>query len=423
MPRDVCNEHVRRFRICQKWADEDMPVDAWGNRAEVIVAASSTMDRMNLGRPYEHETYGSMEMLTEALRDSFNHPPTEDADGAAKAALIQLELARRGTDKPAGQLKQEEIAAYIGGDYDKAFEVLLDFYKTVSPLMHEQMTSPSYKGSAEYHVRDVLKKGIYIWTPLNTPKPWVDLARADGTPVTFEELELMEAEEQRTLKIGGVIGDIGRNYPARRGPVWYRGKSGEESITVDDILISDTYMILLEKTGGDWSGVSSARHQHYGLPAKLSKQDKYALPSRANPVRIFGEAEVRLTTTVTTDDVVAEVMEMSNSPGAHKNVCENILRAPKPSNIEKVLDRSKVPLGSNRSQVFVAHALQTAGIEFFYTEHTDEEEIYPADPIGGMRDMGLADDDTETEDTEIDPDAAEDDDEDAEVASGDDNEE
>lgn len=423
MPRDVCNEHVRRFRICQKWADEDMPVDAWGNRAEVIVAASSTMDRMNLGRPYEHETYGSMEMLTEALRDSFNHPPTEDADGAAKAALIQLELARRGTDKPAGQLKQEEIAAYIGGDYDKAFEVLLDFYKTVSPLMHEQMTSPSYKGSAEYHVRDVLKKGIYIWTPLNTPKPWVDLARADGTPVTFEELELIEAEEQRTLKIGGVIGDIGRNYPARRGPVWYRGKSGEESITVDDILISDTYMILLEKTGGDWSGVSSARHQHYGLPAKLSKQDKYALPSRANPVRIFGEAEVRLTTTVTTDDVVAEVMEMSNSPGAHKNVCENILRAPKPSNIEKVLDRSKVPLGSNRSQVFVAHALQTAGIEFFYTEHTDEEEIYPADPIGGMRDMGLADDDTETEDTEIDPDAAEDDDEDAEVASGDDNEE
>ena len=390
-----------------------MPVDAWGNRAEVIVAASSTMDRMNLGRPYEHETYGSMEMLTEALRDAFNWPVPEDLHAAEQASKVRAEMARRGAPMPAGQRKQEEIAAYVNGDYNRAFEVLLDFYKTVSPPMYELMTGPQYQGNAEYHVKDVLKKGIHVWVPLDTPKTWINLAREDGTPVSADELKVMSIEEQRKLKIGGIIGDLTRKYPARRAPVWYRGRSGNEAITHDDIMIAESYMLLLEKTGGDWSGVASARHQHYGLPAKLSKQDKYSLPSRANPVRIFGEAEVRLTTTVTTDDVVADVLEMSNSPSAHKNVCENILRAEQPSNIEEVLDRKKIPRGSNRSQVFVAHALQCAGIEFFYVDHSDEEEVYPLDPVGGMRDMNLVEeeevDPEEVEaEAEIDPDADDD---------------
>lgn len=399
--------HGDKGVICQKWKDEDMPVDAWGNRAEVIVAASSTMDRMNLGRPYEHETYGSMEMLTDALRDSFNWDRgPEDLHAQEQAAKVREEMAFRGHPKPAGQQRQEEIAAYVNGDYGKAFEVLLDFYKTVSPPMYEKLTSPAYQGNAEYHVKEVLRKGIFVWVPLDSPKTWINLSKDDGTPVTPDELAAMPKDEHKKLKIGGIIGDLTRKYPARRGPVWYRGRSGQESVTQDDIMLADSYMILLEKTGGDWSGVASARHQHYGLPAKLSKQDKYSLPSRANPVRIFGESEVRLLTTATANDVVADVLEMSNSPSAHKNVCENILRADRPSNIEEVLDRKKIPKGSNRSQVFVAHALQCAGIEFVYVDHSDEEEIYPLDPIGGMRDMGLGEEDEpEVEEVEVDSEA------------------
>lgn len=371
-----------------------MPVDAWGNRAEVIESTTSTVDRMNLGRPYEHETYGSMEMVTAALRMSFGEDPIPE-DPLIRDAVekIRTEMDDRKTKMPAGHRKMTEIAEYVNGDYNRAYEVLLDFYKTVSPRMYEQLTSPEYKGTPEYHVKSVLKKGLHIWVPMDTPKPWIDLARADGTPVTPEELEQMPESEHRTLKIGGVIGDLNRHYPARRGPLWFRGPSGNESVTVESALIAETYMLLLEKTGGDWSGVASAKHQHYGLPAKLSKQDKFSLPGRANPVRIMGEAEVRLSSATVADDVVADILEMSNSPAAHKNVCENILRAEQPSNIDEVLDRKEIPRGSNRAQVFVTHALQCAGFEFFYVDHTDEEEIYPADPIGGARDMGLIKDD------------------------------
>lgn len=397
--------HGDKGVICQVWKDEDMPVDAWGNRAELIVSALSTMDRMNIGRPIEHEVNGSMEMLSEEIRASMGAAsviPTQDPNIQHAMDRIRVEMSRRG-QTPKADFVGSEIRDRINGNVDNAYNELLNFYEISSPKMRELFNSPGYVGTPDYHVQSVLRSGIFLWTPLDSPKPWIHLvydneefmkAKSAGKDVTPEQFGA------KFVRYGGVVGDLAETYPARRGPVWYRGMSGTECVTTNDIMIASTYMILLEKTGGDWSGVSSARHQHYGLPAKLSKQDKYSLPSRANPVRIFGEAEVRLTTTATTGDVVSEMLEMSNSPAAHKNVVENILRAPQPSNIERVLDRTKIPFGSNRSQVFVAHALQCAGIEFFYVDHSNEEEVYPADPIGIRSDLGLTEPEEEVEDEE-----------------------
>lgn len=423
----VTGLHGDKGVICQVWDDEDMPVDAWGNRADVIVAALSTMDRMNIGRPIEHEVNGSMEMLTDALRVAMNWPMDELDQGKLHAQdRIFAELTARGEPKPYGQVKYEEIIARVNGDPDKAFAELLNFYELASPKMRALFDSPDYGGGRDYHLQQVLKHGIFLWAPLDTPKPWVHIEwdetefdrgaydqavdeyrikRANGDEDAMEPTK--DTYGARVIRIGGVVGDLMEHYPARRAPVWFRGRSGNESVTTDPILIAQTYMVLLEKTGGDWSGVASARHQHYGLPAKLSKQDKYSLPARANPVRIFGEAEVRLTTTATPGDVVSEMLEMSNSPAAHKNVVENILLAERPSDIEDVLDRSVIPHGSNRSQMFVNHALRCAGFEFFYVDHTDEEEIYPADPIGIRGDLGMPEGEDDEDDVDGDEDAEE----------------
>ncbi len=430
----VTGLHGDKGVICQVWEDEDMPVDAWGNRADIIVAALSTMDRMNIGRPIEHEVNGSMEMLTEAIRESLNWPADPSNPQREYAtAQIHANMARRNYPKPAAQRKYEEIVERIGGDPDKAFAELLNFYELASPKMRALFDSPDYKGNRDYHLQQVLKDGIYLWVPLDSPKPWVHVewdetdfnrdeyeaakaiyeAKGDSDPDAM--MPTMDTYGARFVRWGGVVGDLTEHYPARRAPVWFRGRSGNESVTTDPIMIARTYMVLLEKTGSDWSGVASARHQHYGLPAKLSKQDKYSLPARANPVRIFGEAEVRLTTTATQDDVVSEMMEMSNSPAAHKNVVANILRALRPSDIEDVLDRNVIAHGSNRAQMFVNHALHCAGFQLVYVDHTDEEEIYPADPIGIRADLGLPeiedDEDDDGEETEGDEEPTDDSDE------------
>jgi hypothetical protein len=405
-----------------------MPVDAWGNRAELIVAALSTMDRMNIGRVIEHEINGSMEMLTAALREAMGHPtPTPDPNIELAQTCIHENMANRqeSVPKPIGQRAHEEIVARVAGDPVKAYQELLNFYEIASPKMRAVFDDPEYQGKPEYHLQQVLKHGMYLWGPIDTPKPWVHL-EWDDTHFDRPKYKAALAQYERQLRqskdsdvkptppsrsdygsthvvFGGVIGDLLKTYPARRGPLWYRGRSGKACVTTNSIMIADTYTVLLEKTGGDWSGVASARHQHHGLPAKLSKHDKYSLPSRANPVRIFGEAEVRLTSTTTSDsdDVVSEMLEMSNSPAAHKCVVESILRAEQPSNIEDVLDRSQISIGSSRAQMFVRHALQCAGIQFVYVDHTDQEEIYPADPIGVRADLNLDGDDEDSEGTDV----------------------
>ncbi len=427
--------HGDKGIICSVWKDSAMPVDAWGNRAEVIVAALSTVDRMNIGRPIEHEVNGCMETLTDALRAAFDQPVEPlDQDIEEAVSKIHAEMARRGGAKPAGQVATEAVIERVGGDPQKGFEELLHFYELASPRMRELFDDPAYTTTAEGHLKDVLNDGMYLWSPTDNPKPWVHLEWDDE----HFDREAYEKAVQKALKAGngtalphraqfgsrfvrstGVVGDLTREYPARRGPVWYRGVDGREFITVDDIMIASTYMVLLEKTGSDWSGVASARRQHHGLPAKLSKWDKNSLPSRANPIRALGEAEGRLATTTVGSEPVAEMLEMTNSPAVHKNVCENILLAEQPSNIEDVIDRSKVPLGSSRSQVYMAHAMECAGLEFFYVDHSDQEEIYPADPIGVRSDLGLepVEDDDDDEIVEGEEDGEDD------ASEGEDNEE
>jgi hypothetical protein len=337
-------------------------------------------------------------------------------------------MARRGRVADA-DVVGEQIRQRIDGNVNNAFQELLHFYELCSPKMREVFEDPDYTGNPDYHVQSVLRGGMYLWAPLDNPKPWVHLEwdesnfdRAGYDAAVSEYNQRIKAGDEDAMpptmetfgairvNVGGVIGDLAREYPARRGPLWYRGRSGKECVTVNDIAIAEAYTILLEKTGSGWSGVASARHQHHGLPAKLSKQDKFSLPSRANPTRIFGEAEVRLTTTATQGDVVAEMLEMSNSPAAHKCVVGAILRSLTPSNIEDVMDREQIPDGSSRSQVFVAHALECAGLRFRYVDHSSEEEIYPADPIGIRADLNMDDpddaEDGEEQDEGVDEDTA-----------------
>lgn len=222
---------------------------------------------------------------------------------------------------------------------------LIEYYKIVSPRMYDIITGPQYLQQPRYHLECVAKDGIYLYLPTDNPA---------YSPDIIEQLR--------------------EKYPITIGPVSFIGRSGNKVTTKSNVLIGSLYCVLLEKTGGDWSGVSSAKLQHYGIPARLTRQDKHSLPGRANPVRVAGESEVRLLSAVLGGDTVAELMELSNDPAAHKHLVANILRADQPTNIDEIIDRNIVPRGGSRSQVYVKHALQCAGIEFYKQDTT---EIFP----------------------------------------------
>ena len=298
-------------------------MDDNGIRADVIADGDSTIKRMNIGRLYEQYYNATSEYVTKRLREWMANPTAEN------------------------------VAA--------AWEYLLGYYKIVSPRMYDLITGPSYTETPRTHLDTIVKpgsQGVRLWIPTDNPAYSPD-----------------------------IVEQLVKHYPIPITPVTYRGRSGNVVRTVSPVLIGSVYMMLLEKTGGDWSAVSSSKLQHFGIPARQTKFDKHSLPGRANPVRIAGESEVRLFAATIGGEATAELLEMSNSPQTHKHVYANILRAEKPTAIKKVVDRSVVPMGNSRALLFVHHALQCNGIEFYYEPESDNPpKIYYPNPDDIMGD-------------------------------------
>lgn len=227
----------------------------------------------------------------------------------------------------------------------QCWEQLTRYYQIVSPAMHEVVTGPSYTQTPRHHVESVAQRGIYLYMPTDNQAYGPDM-----------------------------VTQLMAEYPVNITPVTYRGKSGQVSTTVHKVLIGSLYIILLEKTGEDYSAVASSKLQHFGIPAKLTKQDRYAQYARAQPVRLAGETEVRLMAAYMGGEATSHLLEMSNNPQMHKHVVANLLRADMPTNIKEVVDMSQFPTRGSRSQAYISHTLECAGIVF---ESKPYEEIEP----------------------------------------------
>lgn len=215
--------------------------------------------------------------------------------------------------------------------YKAAWGLLEHYYSTVAPLMLDILKGKDYKGTIESHVDAVVEDGIYLYMPTDNP------------------IDVIEA-----------VRKVEQDFDMCIAPVTF----GDNIVSDKPVIIGSVYMLLLEKTATDWSAVSSAKLNHFGIPAKITKSDKYSSPGRNQPVRLAGESEVRLMNATVGSDMVANLLDQSNNPTSHKLVVEAILNAEKPTGIDKVIDRSEHPLGKSRPLQFVNHVMETGGISF-----------------------------------------------------------
>lgn len=216
---------------------------------------------------------------------------------------------------------------------EEIWDYLLNFYSIVSPLMLPYLERLETDLKVQ-HLMDVATDGIYRFQPTNNPVDY---------PTVIDQLR--------------------KQYPAPYGPVRYRNAKGKIVTTKSNVLIGGMYLLLLEKIGNTWQAVASPKLQHYGIPAKLSNADKYAAPGRLNPVRIFGESEVRLISAICGGDITADILDQSNNPIVHREITNTILTADQPTNIGKIIDRNKFPVGNGRILTMVRHILECAGIK------------------------------------------------------------
>lgn len=314
-------QHVKKtidgseLKIDQVWEDTDMPVDDDGNMVDLIMDGDSAIKRMNLGRLYESYFNAASRDVSRKVREALGVPRKIDLE------ILDEEERRRQVVEHLKTVPQEKI--------EEAWRYLNLYYGSVSPWMREKLESPEYKGTPLSHVTDICVNGVYLWLPTNNP-------------VSYPE----------------VVKVIRDHFPPFESPVTYAGGVR----TTKPVIIGSLYILLLEKTGTDWSATASSKLQHNGIPSKVSNSDKFSTPARNNPVRIMGEAEVRLFNAVVGSAVSADLLDQSNNPVTHKTIAEKLLRSNKPTAQKKILDRKEVPLGNSRSLQFVKHVLECAGI-------------------------------------------------------------
>lgn len=300
-----------------------MPVDQDGNRADIVMDPNSKINRMNIGGCYEQYYNSVSRDIAKKVRTSFG---IELNDKKYYSKLIAV--------------KENDPALF-----SNMFRYLLGYYKIVSPEMYKLYSEMDEEGQFTHLdgvMQSIIEDGkdkLYLYQP------------------TDNEVELID-----TVK------EIEKHYKPVYGPVSYIGNSGKLVPTVNNVRVGSMYFMLLEKIGDTWSALSSGRLQHFGVLSKLNKTDRNFQPTRTNPVRGAGEAETRIIISYVGKKAIAEIFDRNNNPTTHKEIVKNILTAENPFEIDKLLNRDKMPYGGAKPLQLTNHLSVTMGWRFKYTK-------------------------------------------------------
>ena len=241
---------------------------------------------------------------------------------------------------------QKTIMASINADssrenYQRNFEWLLGAYQIISPRMAEHVRTLDPVN----HINNAVMRsptGIHLWMPTDNP-----------------------------VKLDEAIEELLSKYPKCFGKLLLTLDDGRKVLSDRPGTIGKQYMIILEKTGDEYSAVSSPVLQSQGVPGKLTKGDKQSSPGRPQATRITGETEGRILNSLVGHDTLFELLDIANSPTTHRAVCRTLLTHPTPTNIDRIVDREKYPRGNNRIVGIGNDGLFAAGFAFAYRKVED----------------------------------------------------
>lgn len=301
--------------ICKIVDPEQMPVDADGNRADVVMDAGSTINRMNAGRPYEQYFGSAARDVSKLIRDTLNVSSYDRLTARDKV----LEISKTNPDA-----------------IQQAHRTALDLYEITSPVQYKTYSAFDWNNVVE-HVQDIVEDGIRLYVPIGNEPEVVDMVQA-----------------------------VEKRFKLCYGPVTFFNEQGRKITTKYPVRIGPYYMMVLEKIGDDWSSVSYSKLHHFGILTPMTKFEKYSLPHRNSPIRTMGETESRLYSSYCGIECVAEMMDRNNNPSTHREMVRNILEAEYPSNIDSTVDRTKIPFGNAKPLQLVKHIGFCYGWKFSY---------------------------------------------------------
>lgn len=306
----LSDAHGAKGVICSIMKTEDMPVDADGNIADLIMDGGSILSRMNLGRLYEQYIQGVIRDVTKRIRTKLNI--TGHTEYKVTKALRDL------------QQKQPQLI-------QECHEYAMSLYETISQPHYQSYLNLTQDEIIE-HLAGIVLEGIIVWYPTDNQKE---------TPQ--------------------IVADLETRFKPTYTPVTYRDATGKLVTTKTPVRIAPVYCILLEKTADVFAAVSSGRLQHFGVLSPINKMEKHTKPWHNSPVRTIGETEARIIVGYGGREAIAELMDRNNNPSTHRYIVKRILQSQTPSNIQEAIDRNLIPLGAAKPLQILKHFTTCSG--------------------------------------------------------------
>lgn len=294
-----------------------MPYDIEGTRADIAMDPGSVPSRMNAGRVYEHYFNGISRKTQKLVRDSVGFNEV-----------------------------RKNILDYSDAEITNAFSIVLEILEIIGTEQYVTYNAITDIGSMREIVEEILYDEFFIlYTVSSNKKPYQIVSQVANTkfaPV-IDRITIVE--------------------------------NGVHKRSENKILIAPIYTILLAKTADNFLSTASAKTNHYGLPIGVGNNGKYRMPWRNSPVKVLSETESRLYVSYVSRLALAELKDRANSIKTHESVYKTILESDVPSNIDRVVDRNKIPYGGDAALELVNSIFNVGGINIKYTP--DKNKIHP----------------------------------------------
>ncbi len=288
--------------------DSEMPVDEFGNRADMIMDPTSIPGRMNPSNLYEQYFSGMSRKIRTLVRHEVN--------------------ILGGVDK------------LNNVDIERIFNIVLDGIKLFGTEQYDNYLTATEDEKLDI-INEISERECYIYYKISsTQRPYEVVVASIGTP--YEP-------------------DISRFIIPVNGKLDTKWSSGT-------VMIAPQYIILLAKTPEHYLTCASAKTNHFDLPVSVGPRMRQNIPYRNSPVKILSETETRMYAAYVGTKGLAEMKDRANSVDTHRLVYSNILKADNPSDIEALVDRHEHPFGTDKSIELAESILNVSGISLKYVD-------------------------------------------------------
>lgn len=324
------NGDIVEFKIKGVKRDCDMPVDKDGNQAHIVLEAGACSHRMIMGRLREHaNACAARDISRQVCYIMGLEPPRMENYHLPKTPTRHY----------------YEIEALPRDRLRAAWHHLMEFYNVWLDEQFEFFRRLSVEEKIQ-HLTDIANDGIYLKANIHEDR--------DPQLVALE---------------------IKKRFQLTYDVVTFRGDDGVVKKSKRKMLVGPLHIYLLNKITDDYSAVSTARLQHYGVPSPVTRAEKFSKPWRDSSVRIIGETEGRVFNGYTGAEAIAEMIDRTNNHSAQREISRQLLTHDTPGRIERIVDRSKIEIGQGCPLQMLNAVTATVGFEQIWVPEIDDPSI------------------------------------------------